>query len=285
MIGCLFLFSGFISLFRIRNVLKQQARSKTDKLEKLMVRIIIFSILYIVPTVIVTMCNIYEYQNRQSWALNHNCQCSKPKFTFNNNQIQEDNSFIKIRPFSNESPLYIAFLIKYIMYLVIGITSGFWIYSSKSLDSWIRFYGRLFCFYCFGLCKPESKKRIVRDQFDGFDRQNSMGAQLMSNISFNQQMNQQQINQQLNQQLNQQQINQQMNQQFNNSQLLLTQNNNNQQHMSSSSQFTNNSNRAYKQLLNQHQQFNAHLGLKSLSSSNNGGSSSTSHHKLNLSHV
>ena len=269
-IGILFLLSGFYSLFRIRNVLRQQTRSKTDKLEKLMVRIVIFSILYIVPGVIVILCNIYEYQHRQNWALNHNCQC-KSKSPFHG-LITEDNSGVKITHFTNETPLYIVFLLKYIMYLIVGITSGFWIWSSKTIDSLNRFYGRLCCFYCCGACKPKGKKaaaviasnntnknEIIRQQ----STNNSMSAHLMSNISYNN---------------NQQQ-------QLHGSQLMST--SGQQQFVSS------NSSRAYKQLLNQQQQqlqmqqqqFNAHLsGLKSLSGSNN-GSSSTSHCKLPLSHV
>lgn len=133
-IGVLFLLNGFYSLFRIRSVLRQQTRSKTDKLEKLMVRIVIFSVLYIVPAIIVIWCNVYEYKNRQNWALNHNCQC-KSAYHLDNDRLNND---IRISPnFANEQPLYIVFLIKYIMCLVVGITSGFWIFSGKTLDSWL----------------------------------------------------------------------------------------------------------------------------------------------------
>ena len=148
-----------------------------------MVRIVIFSILYIVPGIIVILCNIYEYQHRQNWALNHNCQC-KSKSPFHG-LITEDNSGVK---------LYIVFLLKYIMYLIVGITSGFWIWSSKTIDSLNRFYGRLCCFYCCGACKTKGKKaaaviasnntnknEIIRQQ----STNNSMSAHLMSNISYN----------------------------------------------------------------------------------------------------
>ena len=50
LLGITFLAAGFISLFKIRNVIKEQGgRAKIDKLEKLMVKIGIFSVLYIVP--------------------------------------------------------------------------------------------------------------------------------------------------------------------------------------------------------------------------------------------
>ena len=53
-IGTIFLLGGLISLMRIRNVMKNQDRTKTNKLEKLMVRIGLYSILYTVPATFVS---------------------------------------------------------------------------------------------------------------------------------------------------------------------------------------------------------------------------------------
>ncbi|XP_014661666.1 PREDICTED: frizzled-5-like [Priapulus caudatus] len=120
-IGTLFLSAGFISLFRIRNVIKQQGRAKTDKLEKLMVRIGVFSVLYTVPATIVIGCYFYEQYYRAEWEKYKTCPCYNSK----------------------AEPNYSLFMLKYFMCLVVGTTSGFWIWSGKSLDSWKRFYGRL----------------------------------------------------------------------------------------------------------------------------------------------
>lgn len=49
--GTIFLTSGFVSLFRIRTVMKHEG-TKTEKLEKLMIRIGIFSVLYTLPALI-----------------------------------------------------------------------------------------------------------------------------------------------------------------------------------------------------------------------------------------
>ncbi|XP_010858369.1 PREDICTED: frizzled-8 [Bison bison bison] len=50
-IGTMFLLAGFVSLFRIRSVIKQQGGpTKTHKLEKLMIRIGIFTLLYTTVT-------------------------------------------------------------------------------------------------------------------------------------------------------------------------------------------------------------------------------------------
>uniref|UniRef100_T1KGS6 G-protein coupled receptors family 2 profile 2 domain-containing protein n=1 Tax=Tetranychus urticae TaxID=32264 RepID=T1KGS6_TETUR len=63
MVGIFFLLAGLISIVRIRRAISQQIRHFTDKfgLDKLMVRIIIFSILHIVPMVSVIICNYYQY--------------------------------------------------------------------------------------------------------------------------------------------------------------------------------------------------------------------------------
>ncbi|NWJ00243.1 FZD5 protein, partial [Crypturellus undulatus] len=115
--GSLFLLAGFVSLFRIRSVIKQGG-TKTDKLEKLMIRIGIFTVLYTVPATIVIACYIYEQHNREAWERAQNCSCpgdpQRPK------------------------PDYAIFMLKYFMCLVVGITSGVWIWSGKTLESWRR---------------------------------------------------------------------------------------------------------------------------------------------------
>lgn len=122
-IGTSFLLAGFVSLFRIRNVIKQQGRGKTDKLERLMIRIGVFSVLYTVPATIVIACYFYEQHLRQRWERAKTCPCS------------ED---------AGSSPDYSVFMLKYFMCLVVGITSGFWIWTGKTVDSWRKlFNGRL----------------------------------------------------------------------------------------------------------------------------------------------
>ncbi|CAB3376796.1 Hypothetical predicted protein [Cloeon dipterum] len=119
-LGTSFLLAGFVSLFRIRNVIKQQGRSKADKLEKLMIRIGIFSVLYTVPATIVIGCHFYE--SHRDWLAPWTCPCHS-----------------QTRPL----PLYSILMLKYFMALAVGITSGVWIWSGKTLDSWRRFWFRI----------------------------------------------------------------------------------------------------------------------------------------------
>ncbi|KAF6733784.1 Frizzled-5 [Oryzias melastigma] len=64
--GSLFLLAGFVSLFRIRSIIKQGG-TKTDKLERLMIRIGLFTVLYTVPATVVVACLVYEQHYRPSW--------------------------------------------------------------------------------------------------------------------------------------------------------------------------------------------------------------------------
>lgn len=128
LLGTTFLFAGFVSLFRIRSVIKKQggagAGSKADKLEKLMIRIGIFSVLYTVPATIVIGCYLYENTYHEEWLSSITCRCR-------NNQ-------------GRQRPLYSVLMLKYFMALAVGITSGVWIWSGKTLDSWKKLWRRLF---------------------------------------------------------------------------------------------------------------------------------------------
>ena len=124
LIGTTFLVAGFISLFRIRTAIRQQGQAKTAKLEKLMIRIGIFSVLYTVPATIVIACYIYEQHFRIQWEVAYNCPCEEALY---------------------RRPNYSIFVLKYFMCLVVGITSGFWIWSSKTVDSWRKFYRTVCC--------------------------------------------------------------------------------------------------------------------------------------------
>jgi len=123
--GTSFLVAGFVSLFRIREVMKHGG-AKIDKLEQLMIRIGVFSVLYTVPVAVVVGCNLYELTNRSNWEKSVNCNCSE-----------------------NSRPDYSIFILKYFMALVIGITSGFWIWSGKTVESWRKF-----------LCRSQTPKRL-----------------------------------------------------------------------------------------------------------------------------
>ncbi|MGH0124229.1 UNVERIFIED_CONTAM: hypothetical protein FKN15_024658 [Acipenser sinensis] len=130
-IGTSFLLAGFVSLFRIRTIMKHDG-TKTEKLERLMVRIGVFSVLYTVPATIVIACYFYEQAFRDHWEkswINQNCKSLA---------IPCPSQYTP-----RMSPDFTVYMIKYLMTLIVGITSGFWIWSGKTLQSWRKFYTRL----------------------------------------------------------------------------------------------------------------------------------------------
>ncbi|RNA27510.1 frizzled-8 [Brachionus plicatilis] len=182
-IGMGFLIAGFVSLARIRNMIKKQHADlkKAHKLEKLMIRIGIFSILYTVPASCVIACQVYEYHYRSEWEKSVLCRNRNYGKNFHikfeqdfDELVGEFCSSVK----SNRMPEFSIFLVKYFMSLIIGITSGFWIWTSKSLDSWKKFIRKIFGYknsnedsdsetsdiesYCFPVFSP--KKKVCRLQ-------------------------------------------------------------------------------------------------------------------------
>lgn len=124
-LGISFLLGGFVSLFRIRNVIKQQVgRSKADKLEKLMIRIGVFSVLYTVPASVVIGCYYYEARYMPDRMAHLACPCADSD--------------------PDTKPVYTMLMLKYFMTLVMGVTSGVWIWSGKTVGSWKRLSRRLF---------------------------------------------------------------------------------------------------------------------------------------------
>nr|CDS24161.1 frizzled [Echinococcus granulosus] len=158
LLGACFLIAGFVSLFKIRTIIKTGG-SKTNDLEKLIFRIGVFSLLYLLPAAVVIACYIYESQKMDRWMLtwytNEVCRnfdlrkiAGSSKCIAQLHQILGDTE-----PASSTSggdvfdkmdtPTFELFMIKYLMTLIVGITSGIWVWSSKTLHSWHVFFARI----------------------------------------------------------------------------------------------------------------------------------------------
>ena len=139
-LGTIFLIAGFISLFNIRNVIKHSG-TKTNKLEKLMIRIGIFSVLYTVPAITVIACNIYELLHRDMWIQKFIAQISCSKL-YSGALSCPPNA---VELMTSSGPDFAWFVLKYLGYLIVGITSGFWIWSNKTMSSWGSVIKHLCC--------------------------------------------------------------------------------------------------------------------------------------------
>lgn len=127
-VGVAFLIAGFIALLRVQSQDRVNG-VKSAKIENLMIRVGIFSLLYTIPAAIVIACLLYEYASRDSWYLRDTIH-SEPKMEI--------------------------FMLKVFMTLVVGITSGMWIWSSKTINSWRNFAVKL----TFQNSKREVRKTI-----------------------------------------------------------------------------------------------------------------------------
>ncbi|XP_076029776.1 frizzled-10-like [Oratosquilla oratoria] len=223
-LGTLFIILGFVALFKIRSAIRSEAdhsvgrkggsssplsmassRLATNiaKLEKLMVRIGVFSVLYTVPAVCVIACSVYELVNKHHWVhmasiLSRVCQMTGGTGgavggpgggvgggggggggagglgvggMANNGgagaggrgagdgggaaggggggggsglvSAGQGRKGITVCPLESSIPSVEIFMLKIFMSLVVGITSGMWIWSSKTVVLWQRFLGRL----------------------------------------------------------------------------------------------------------------------------------------------
>lgn len=126
--GFSFQLAGFVSLFRIHAVMKHDG-GHTRKLEKLMVRIGVFSLLYTVPASVVVACLFYEQVFRPQWETTWYAKtCKYFGVPCPDGNIEQ------------ASPVFTVFMIKYLMTMVTGIASGSWIWTRKTLQLWCSFY-------------------------------------------------------------------------------------------------------------------------------------------------
>ena len=122
-IGFTFLLIGFHNLWSIRNSLKKSHPQveRTSKLTQLMSKIGIFSFLYTLPAIFVILALFYEQHYRPLWEQSQLCPCSL--------QVKE-----------NRDTSTILSLIKTASMLIVGWTSGVWVFSGKTVQSWVNFF-------------------------------------------------------------------------------------------------------------------------------------------------
>ncbi|KAG7280361.1 hypothetical protein CRUP_024153 [Coryphaenoides rupestris] len=125
--GSGFLLAGFVSLFRIRSVIKRGGGGgavKTRKLERLMLRLGLFTVLYMVPAVAVVTCLVYEQHLRLAACTS----CHTYPHLGRHRQEQ-----------GAPRPEHSVLMLKHFMTLVVGVTSGVWVWSGKTLEAWNGF--------------------------------------------------------------------------------------------------------------------------------------------------
>lgn len=133
-VGMGFTAAGFVAVCRIRSDLKKDG-TNIGKLERLMAKMGIFSVLYAVPGLCVFGCLVYEYGHLAEWqrhSLTRPCDASDSSSiaTLHHHESAD------YCPLSASIPPTEVYLAKVFMSLVTGITSGMWIWSCKTVASW-----------------------------------------------------------------------------------------------------------------------------------------------------
>ncbi|KAJ0065837.1 hypothetical protein NL108_000056, partial [Boleophthalmus pectinirostris] len=130
LVGLCLILAGIVSLNHVRQVIQHDERNQ-EKLKKFMIRIGVFSCLYLVPLVTLLGCYTYEQSYRSKWEatwLRENCQ--KYSIPCPSKEVEP------------EHPDLTLFLVKYLMTLVVGISSVFWVSSKKTCSEWAYFFNR-----------------------------------------------------------------------------------------------------------------------------------------------
>ncbi|XP_070407011.1 frizzled-6 isoform X1 [Nothobranchius furzeri] len=130
-VGLFLILAGIISLNHVRQVIQHDERNQ-EKLKKFMIRIGVFSCLYLVPLVTLIACYTYEHSHRSTW-----------ENTWINDRCQEYSIPCSYKVTSQlDRPDLSLFLVKYLMTLVVGISAVFWVSSKKTCSEWAYFFNR-----------------------------------------------------------------------------------------------------------------------------------------------
>ncbi|XP_011490052.1 frizzled-3 isoform X2 [Oryzias latipes] len=127
-VGVVLLLAGIAALNRVRMEIPLEKENR-EKLVKFMIRIGVFSVLYLVPLLTVLACYLYESSYRALWEtswVQRECRRYHIPCPY---QVER-----------TSHPDLVLFLIKYLMMLVVGIPSVFWVGSKKTCFEWASFF-------------------------------------------------------------------------------------------------------------------------------------------------
>ncbi|XP_075868737.1 frizzled-6 isoform X2 [Nelusetta ayraudi] len=129
-VGLFLILAGIVSLNNVRQVIQHDERNQ-EKLKKFMIRIGVFSCLYLVPLVTLLACYTYEQSYRSAWEK-----------TWVYDRCQEYSIPCPHQTTELHRPDLSLFLVKYLMTLVVGISAVFWVSSKKTCSEWAYFFNR-----------------------------------------------------------------------------------------------------------------------------------------------
>uniref|UniRef100_A0A8C6TVI6 Frizzled-3 n=1 Tax=Neogobius melanostomus TaxID=47308 RepID=A0A8C6TVI6_9GOBI len=127
-VGVALLLAGIAALNRVRMEIPLEKENQ-EKLVKFMIRIGVFSVLYLVPLLTVLGCYLYENSYRGVWET-----------TWVQEKCRDYHIPCPYQVEQTSRPDLALFLIKYLMMLIVGIPSVFWVGSKKTCFEWASFF-------------------------------------------------------------------------------------------------------------------------------------------------
>ncbi|XP_030577316.1 frizzled-3a isoform X2 [Archocentrus centrarchus] len=127
-VGVVLLLAGIAALNRVRMEIPLEKENQ-EKLVKFMIRIGVFSVLYLVPLLTVLACYFYESSYRPVWET-----------TWVQEKCRDYHIPCPYQVEQTSHPDLVLFLIKYLMMLIVGIPSVFWVASKKTCFEWASFF-------------------------------------------------------------------------------------------------------------------------------------------------
>lgn len=121
-LGIIFLVVGFSALVNIHRQLQRDPQ-KSRKLGRLIMRIGIYSLLYITPNIVLLILYLYELAKNEDWQRRYIAEC-----------------YDTVECTASDTPNFAAFMLRYISLFAIGVCSTSWILSSKTVAAWKKFF-------------------------------------------------------------------------------------------------------------------------------------------------
>lgn len=127
-VGITFLVMAIVELWKIRQMLVKNPNTQRQRI--VMFKIVLFGAFYVIPNLILIACYLIEYYRIDQWSLSWlSRSCSNKQYGIPCPNLAPDEEELY-------RPSVGLFLIKYLALLATGITSGIWIWSKKTIDSW-----------------------------------------------------------------------------------------------------------------------------------------------------
>uniref|UniRef100_A0AAU8KZY3 FzdB n=1 Tax=Halisarca dujardinii TaxID=2583056 RepID=A0AAU8KZY3_HALDU len=114
LVGSGFMGVGFLAIIRVRRHFRKGGE-ETGSLDKLIIRMGVFNIIYLIPAVVVIGCTVYELVGQAYWC---------PASSLENDCAPCHRAAAGV------------FIARILFSLAVGILSGMWIWSRKTLTSW-----------------------------------------------------------------------------------------------------------------------------------------------------